>query len=345
MKYLIFALAALIAACSEKAEPKPEPQPEPEKAVFAKGADISWATEMESKGQKFYDADGKEVECTALFKEIGFNAVRFRVWVNPSNKWSSAEDVVEKSRRAQQLGMKIMIDFHYSDWWADPQKQNIPAAWKGHTADQLAVDVADHTRNTLQMLKNAGVDVEWVQVGNEVTNGMLWETCRVKGQEAANFVKCFNAGAKAVKEVYPNATVILHVDNGWKIQTLTWFYDLMKTAGADYDMIGLSLYPSYWENNGYPDWTPKTKQFVENLSPLHARYEKPIMLVEFGMPAAQPAQSKAALQYILDNTKDYKDWFQGIFFWEPESEKSRNGYDYGAFQNGRPTEALDPFKD
>ena len=116
----------------------------------------------------------------------------------------------------------------------------------------------------------------------------------------------------------------------------------MKGKGLEYDVLGLSLYPSYWEDGAYPDWTPKTKQFVDNLPVLYRNYGKPVILVEFGMPAAEPAQGKAALEYILQNTRDY-DYFQGVFFWEPEAEAARVGYPYGAFADGKPTEAMEPF--
>ena len=310
--------------------------------TLVKGADISWITEMESRGFKFYNAAGQERECTALMKELGLNAVRLRVWVDPANGWNGKSDVVEKAKRARALGMQVMIDFHYSDSWADPGKQNVPAAWKGKDATAMAAAVESHTKEVLQALKDAGIDVAWVQVGNEVTNGMLWEGGRVAGSNPGQFVNWFHAGRQAVKAVFPQAQVILHLDNGWDLTTLNWFLTLMKGRSLQYDILGLSLYPSYWENGAYPDWTPKVQQFVQNLPALHDSYGKPVMLVEFGMPASEPAKAGAALQYILDNTRDY-DWFQGIFYWEPESEKSRNGYDYGAFSGGKPTEALKPF--
>ena len=344
-RFLLFAAVLLsLSACQTKkdTEPKTDPEP-PVKTFFAKGADLGWVTEMESRGYRFYSPQGVEMECTELLHGIGFNAVRHRVWVDPADGWCNKEDVLVKCKRAQALGMKIMIDFHYGDSWCDPGKQPVPAAWKGHNADQLAKDVSGHTEEVLSLLKSNGIDVAWVQVGNEVTNGMLWETCRVKGSEAGNFIKVFNAGAAASRKVFPEASVILHIDNGWKSDTVFWFFDLM--GQADYDMLGFSLYPSYWDSSRkeYPDWKQKTQQFVNNLDAFHKKYSKPIMLCEFGMPASEPQKAKDALQYLLDNTSR-SDWFKGIFLWEPESEHSRNGYDYGAFADGKPTIALDPFK-
>ena len=314
---------------------------EPE-SFFCMGADISWVTEMEKNGYKFYNAAGQERELTALMKELGCNAIRLRVWVNPEGGWNGQADVVAKAKRAQALGLKLLIDFHYSDSWADPGKQNVPAAWQGKDAAAMTAAVKAHTQEVLQALKAAGVDVAWVQVGNETTNGMLWDSGKVASSSAGQFVNYFHAGREAVKAVYPQAQVILHLDNAWNLGTLNWFLGLMKSRSLEYDILGLSLYPSYWENGAYPDWTPKVQQFVSNLPTLYQNYGKPVMLVEFGMPASEPAKAKAALQYLMQNTQAY-DYFQGIFYWEPEAESTRNGYDYGAFAGGKPTAALDPF--
>lgn len=344
MRVLLLILSfCLISACGKTHQPDPDPTPEPaEESSFVKGADISWVTEMESKGYQFYNAAGQERELTALMKELGCDAVRLRVWVNPANGWNGRADVLEKAKRAQALGMKVMIDFHYSDTWADPGKQTVPAAWQSKDATATAAAVKAHTQEVLQALLVAGVDVAWVQVGNEVTNGMLWESGKVAGSSTGQFLAYFHAGREAVRSVFPDAKVILHLDNGWKMETLSWFLNLMKKAGLQYDILGLSLYPSYWENNAYPNWNTKVQQFVANIPTLYYSTGKPLMLVEFGMPASEPDKAKAALQYLIGNTKNY-DYFQGIFYWEPEAEHDRNGYDYGAFSGGKPTEALAPF--
>lgn len=346
---ILLASALLLAGCTPAANGNDKPVPDPDPVVvtdfFAKGADISWTTQMESWGCKFYSPTGVETECTALMQKLGCNSIRLRVWVNPKDGWCGKEDVVVKAKRAQALGMKLLIDFHYGDSWCDPGKQPVPEAWTSYDATKMAQAVADHTKDVLKALKNAGVDVSWVQVGNEVTNGMLWESGRVKGQSAENFCKYFSAGYNAVKDVYPEAQVVLHIDNGWNTETVKWFFNLMKSNNLLYDIIGLSLYPSYWDDSSkcYPDWNTKTKQFTSSLGTYHSLWNKPIMLVEFGMPASEPQKAKEALQYLMDQTSG-KDWFEGIFLWEPESEKSRNGYDYGAFSGGKATSAMDPFK-
>ena len=312
--------------------------------AFWLGADISGTTEMEARGVQLYNAQGEPREATALMRELGLNAVRLRVWVNPKDGFCNLADVVRMALRAKDCGMALMIDFHYSDWWADPGQQNIPAAWKDMSYEQMCKALYSHTREVLSAIKEAGVEVHWVQVGNETTNGFLWPMGSAK-ENMRQYAGLTDAGYQAVKQIYPKAQVIIHLDGAFDPYRYDFIFDGLRQYKARYDMIGLSLYPSYWSSssNSYPDWRTKTQQCVSNLSTLHTRYNKPIMLVEFGMPASEPDKAKAALEYILDNTKGF-DWFKGIFYWEPESEKARNGYDYGAFSGGKPTIALDPFR-
>ena len=121
--------------------------------IFYKGADISWTTQLEAEGHRFYNTQGEERECTALMKELGLNAIRLRVWVNPKDGWSSKEDMLVLAKRAKANGMDLMVDFHYSDWWADPAKQNVPEAWKGLSYEDMKKALASHTKEVLQLLK------------------------------------------------------------------------------------------------------------------------------------------------------------------------------------------------
>ena len=210
--------------------------------AFYKGADISWVTEMEAKGYSFANARGEARECTALMKELGLQAIRLRVWVNPQDGFCGTEDVVNKALRAQKLGMDVLIDFHYSDSWADPSKQYIPAAWKNHTYAQILDDVKQHTTGVLQALKAAGVSPKWVQVGNETSDGLLWEVGRASKQ-AAQYAGIIDAGYAAVKSVFADALVLVHLDNGFNQDLYKWNLNLLKQYGARFDMVGMSLYP------------------------------------------------------------------------------------------------------
>lgn len=174
--FLLAALAFItLSSCSDDTNTTPQTEHTYDMTGFAKGADISWLTEMEASGKKFYNTKGSEQDCMTLLRDLGTNSVRIRVWVDPADGWSGKQDVLVKAWRAKKLGERIMIDFHYSDSWADPGKQNIPAAWTDFKDDltKMKAAVAEHTKDVLTTLKNNGIDVEWIQIGNETRTGML----------------------------------------------------------------------------------------------------------------------------------------------------------------------------
>ncbi len=174
---LLVSLSTVFAGCSDaKDTPKPDQKPDntPEATSFARGADVGWLTQLESEGHKFYDANGNQKELMQLLRDdIGVNAIRLRVWVNPADGWNGIDDVMAKARRAHKLGMRLMIDFHFADTWADPGHQPTPEAWKNLDLEGLKGAVAAHVDDMLGRLKAEGIEPEWVQVGNETTQGML----------------------------------------------------------------------------------------------------------------------------------------------------------------------------
>lgn len=363
-------------SCSSSSTKVEEPEKvEPEVVDFYKGADISWVTELESKGQKFYNANSEERECTALMKEYGMNAIRLRVWVDPSkhDNWCNQEDLLVKAKRAKALGMEVMVDFHYSDWWADPAKQNIPASWKGHSYEEMKKDLANHTKEVLQFLKNNGITPKWVQVGNETTNGMLWsvktneqgweikdengnttitESMGHATRNPEQYAGFFKAGYEAVKEIFPDAIVIVHLDNGWDENLYNWNLDILKNHGAKFDMIGMSLYP-YWSEIYHNKTAEQTiSGCMANIKKMKAKYGCDVMIVETGMLCADE-QGKLASASVLEEgykqlariIKESKEvGCKGVFYWEPECKPSQ--YKLGAFtENGRPTRIMDAFKE
>ena len=319
---------------------------------FARGADVSWLTEMEAEGRTFYDTDGKERECMSLLRELGMNAIRLRVWVNPADGWCNQNDVIAKAWRAHNLGYRLMIDFHYSDTWADPGSQTKPAAWENYTFDELRQAVTTHTTEVLTALKNQGIDVEWVQVGNETSNGMLWDTGKAD-PNMANYAMMTAAGYKAVKEIFPDAKVIVHLDHGDRPDLYNWIFDGLKANGAEWDMIGMSLYPEYYAHEKEEDYQEGeyrnvTDAALANALALWQKYGTPVMIAEVGMTWSKVDESYAFLSELMTKARALGDGkaCAGVFYWEPESNPAWSGYAKGAFdENFRPTRALDAFKD
>jgi len=200
-------------------------------AAFANGADVGWLTQMEASGIKFFNASGTQQDCLQVLQGVGMNSIRLRVWVNPSGGWNGQTDVVNKAVRAKNMGFRLMIDFHYSDSWADPGQQTKPAAWASHGIAQLRTDVANHTTAVLNALKSAGVTPEWVQVGNETNNGMLWNDGRAS-TSMANFASLITSGYNAVKAVFPSAKVIVHISNGYDNALFRWIFDGLQATMA-----------------------------------------------------------------------------------------------------------------
>lgn len=339
LMWVCFFLLGIVSSCSKKPSDTPDPTPPPSTSSFSKGADISWLTEMEAAGKKFYNANGTEAECIGILKGLGMNTIRLRVWVNPAGGWNGTNDVVAKAVRAKNLGMRILINFHYSDTWADPGHQDKPAAWAAQDLNALKTSLATHTTNVLNALKSAGVTPEWVQVGNETNDGLLWPEGKAS-TNMANFAQLINAGYDAVKAVFPSAKVIVHISNGWDNSLFRWIFDGLKNNGGKWDVTGMSLYPSP------TTWQSFNAQCLTNMNDMIARYGKEVIIVEVGMSWDQPAASKAFLQDLIAKSKSIPgEKALGVLYWEPQAYGNWKGYTLGAFDNGgKPTDALSAFK-
>ncbi len=293
---------------------------------------------MEASGKKFYNGSGAEQDIFLILKNLGMNTIRLRVWVNPANGWNGKTDVVAKAVRAKNLGMRIMIDFHYSDTWADPGHQTKPAAWAGQDINALKTSVANHTNDVLTALKTAGVTPEWVQVGNETNDGMLWPEGKAS-VNMNNFAQLVNAGYDAVKAVFPSAKVVVHASNGWDNSLFRWLFDNLKTNGGKWDVIGMSLYPTA------SNWPTLNTQCLSNMNDMVTRYGSEVMIVEVGMSWDQAPASKSFLEDLILKTKSVSGGKGlGVIYWEPQSYGNWQGYTLGAFDNsGKPTVALNAF--
>ena len=311
--------------------------------TFWLGADISGTSQLEAHGVQLYNAQGEPRENTVLMREYGLNAARFRVWVNPKDGFSSKEDVLKLALRAKAQGMAIMIDFHYSDWWADPGKQNIPKAWEKMSYEEMQKALAQHTRETLQLLRDNGIDVKWVQVGNETTHGFLWPMARAE-EQMQHYAGLTQAGYDAVKEIYPQAVCIVHLDAACDLKRYQFIFDGLKQYGAKWDMIGLSVYP-YWDIDAKltKDEEETLTKAIANINALYKTYQTPLMIVETGYDADHPEAGKKWLKRLISAARTQTDGHcKGVFYWAPEAE---GHYRLGAFRNHRPTAIMDAFKD
>jgi arabinogalactan endo-1,4-beta-galactosidase len=346
MKNLFITTGILLLAvigCKKFDMPGNVPARNPILENMTRGADVSWLTEMEAAGIKFYDTAGTVKDGMQLMKELNMNAIRLRVWVNPANGYNNLADVTAKAVRAHNLGMKLMIDFHYSDSWADPGKQTTPAAWAAQDITQLQTSVYNHTLAVLTALKAKGIVPAWVQVGNETNNGMLWPLGKAS-DHMANFALLINAGYKAVKEIDSNIKVIVHLSNGYDNALFRWMFDGLTTNKANFDIIGMSLYPTL--STGTNEWQTPTLQCEANMKDMVARYNKEIMICEAGMAASSVTATNRFITDLFSRVHNLPgNKGLGIFYWEPEAYKAWQGYELGAFDTtGRPTYALDAFR-
>lgn len=342
MKFLTYGLLLLVTtsfSCGKKiSNPQPPIEP-PVLTIFAKGADVSWVTQMESQGIKYYNKSGTQQDLFTILKGLGMNTIRLRAWVNPINGWCNTADLLAKVIRANNAGFRILIDFHYSDSWADPGKQNKPLAWQNETVAQLATSVKDYTTSVLNTLKQSNIFPEWVQVGNETNNGMLWPEGKAS-DNMANFATFVNAGYDAVKSVYPGTKVIVHISNGYDNALFRWIFDGLKNNGAKWDVIGMSLYPTA------ANWVQLNSQCLSNMSDMVSRYNKEVMICEVGMPVIDSVECKKFIADLVTKTKSLpNNKGLGVLYWEPECYNNWQGYGLGAFGTaGRPTAALDGFQ-
>jgi arabinogalactan endo-1,4-beta-galactosidase len=313
--------------------------------AFAKGADVGWLQQMEATGYVFYNDKGVAQDCFQILKDKGINSIRLRVFVNPSDDKASGHcspaEVTAMAKRAQDLGFRLMIDFHYSDSWADPGKQNKPAAWASHSLAQLLTDVYDHTFSTMNMLKAAGITPEWVQVGNEIPGGMLWPEGSTKS--FPQLTELINKGYEAVKAVSPTSKVIVHLDRGNNGELYRWFFDQLKANGGKYDVIGMSYYP-FWLKQNYKESIANLRA---NLNDMASRYGKEVVVAEVGgvdTEAQDTYDMLVAVQAAVRAVPNNKGL--GVFYWEPEGARSWSHYELSAWgADGKPTAALNAFLD
>ena len=270
------------------------------------GADISFLPELENKGMKFSD-NGQEKDALQILKDHKINYIRLRIFNNPAADsgyspklgFCDLEHTKAMAKRVKAAGMKLLLDFHYSDTWADPGKQFKPLAWEGMDLPQLKVAINKYTKDVLLALKEQGTLPDMVQVGNEINHGMIWPEGSSKNMDTlSQFIK---AGIAGVNEVDPSINIMLHIACGGQNNESKYFLDYMLSHGVTFDVIGESY---------YPQWHGTVDSLKDNLTDLAKRYQQDIIVVEY-------TEHKIEVNDIAFNLPNKKG--KGTCIWEPLS--------------------------
>jgi arabinogalactan endo-1,4-beta-galactosidase len=327
---------------------------------MAYGVDIGWLKQLKDKGIQWEDCCGKKTEPLEELIKMGADSVRLRVFVNPpeSGEWQKDKDtrcylgycdakgVLEAAKTAAEKGLRIMIVFHYSDHFADPQYQDTPEAWAGEDIDGLLVKVSEHTREVLTLLRDNHIQPEWAEVGNEINHGILHPLGSFR-EHPGDLVRLLNAGYDAVKQVFPDCKVITHTAG---LQMTDWvipFLDSFFKYGGKTDILGFSHYP-FWGRYGVEGDIP-----AACLATYAERYQKPVMIAEVG---GLEDEEDRTYELLINSIRAVKlvpgEKGVGIFYWEPEvgADLLPDHYPLGASKavnenTIRFTKAMQAFKD
>lgn len=272
---LIIISMPLIGGCS-KSNSTDTPVPvTPEEPFYLRGVDISFLPEIESYGIKFYNNE-TEMDLINLIKAKGINTVRIRLWHTPADGHCGLKEVTQLASRVKAAGLKVWLDFHYSDSWADPQKQPIPEVWKNLSMDQLSDSVYSYTTRVIKNLINAGATPDYIQTGNEINAGFMWPAGKIESfndPNQSNFTRLMKAATKATRATAPSAKIILHYAG---YEGAEQFFALAKKEGFTWDIQGLSYYP--W-------WHGMSLGILENtMTDLNSTYKKPTIIAEASYP-------------------------------------------------------------
>jgi arabinogalactan endo-1,4-beta-galactosidase len=292
-------------------------------AEYAVGADLSFLKQAEDGGKVFKD-NGVAKPGLEIFKDHGYNWIRLRLFHTPTELPNNLEYTIALAKAAKKLGYHFLLDYHYSDTWADPGKQFLPKAWEGMSHAQLVKAVFEYTRQTISAFREAGVLPDMVQIGNEVVNGMLWPDGRLPDNwdNFADLVKAGIAGVEVGKGDAVRPQIMIHIDRGAdKIRT-KYFFDKLNSYNVNYDVIGQSYYP--W-------WHGSLSDLRENLFFMAREYKKDIIVVEAaynwkpaeyikrpGPFSETPEGQKQFLEEVnrvVQETPDGRG--KGVFWWEP----------------------------
>ncbi|BCY12663.1 glycosyl hydrolase 53 family protein [Actinoplanes sp. L3-i22] len=323
------------------------------KGLDMRGADVSTLPRALDLGARFYDVRGHRADPYEILKKAGVNYVRLRIWNNPTSGYNNKAEVVAQAREARRHGLKVLIDFHYSDTWADPGKQFIPASWAGHDLAQLQKDVYDYTYDVCK-----ATSPDSVQIGNEINTGMLWPEGQVVNSDFGPLASLLKSGYNAAKACNRKTQVLIHTADAGSIGAAHWFYDGIAAQGVKWDVTALSYYCM---------WHGDLTNLGSVLTDVQARYGKPAVIAETaypyttenydhleniitsaapcdGIPATQQGQATEFTQ-VQDTVRAAGGL--GVFYWEPTwTAVDGNGWDTEDIENsGNAWENMATFDD
>jgi arabinogalactan endo-1,4-beta-galactosidase len=302
---------------------------------FYKGADVSWVQQMEANGYYWLNASGAREDIFTILKGYGLSAIRLRTWVNPSsdpvNGHCGVTETAAMAVRAKNAGMEVNIDYHFGDTWNSVGHQYPPAAWANMTYSQMLTAMYNYVYHTMNVIKSNGVTPTWVQIGNEINSGICHPIGSVSNP--AQMTGLLNAAHDMVKEVFPNALVMIHLAQPQNYSSLQTFFSAYSSNGGKWDMNGFSSYGSASEAAG----------IVGNMKSISSAYGKPFMQVEFGGQVSQAGSTESALEAYLKALK--ANGGQGLLYWEPEVYSPFASYSMGAWNssNREPTAIMNGF--
>jgi arabinogalactan endo-1,4-beta-galactosidase len=303
---------------------------------YAIGADLSFLKQAEQRGTVFREA-GAARPGLEIFQEHGYNWIRLRLFHTPTRLPNNLEYTIALAQDAKKLGYRFLLNYHYSDTWADPGKQFMPKAWEGKSHAELVQAVFDYTRDTIAAFRDANAPPDMVQVGNEISNGMLWPDGKLPANwdNLADLLHAGIEGVEAGRGHAPRPRIMIHIDKGGDRKRTKWFFDKWHSYGIDYDVIGQSYYP--W-------WHGSLLDLRENLIFMANEYHKDIILVEVAynwrpaeyrdQPAPFPETPEGQRRFLDEvhrlvlSTPDNRG--QGVFWWEPAVQgplRSRGFFD------------------
>lgn len=298
--------------------------------ISIRGVDLSSLKKNEDHGAVYYDSAGVQRDAITILRNAGANYARLKVWVNPADGYNNRDRVLQMATRVKAAGMKLLVDFHYSDSWADPGKQVKPAAWANYSLAQLRDAVYNHTYDLCNALRAQGTPADMVQIGNEINPGMLLPTGSTSNW--ANLAQLLTAGSNAAMAANAATRVMLHLAEGGDNATFRWWFDQAVARGVPFDVIGASYYP-YWHGS--------LAGLQANLNDMASRYNRDVVVVETaygfttaqndaepnifnaslaqagGFPATPQGQADAvrAVYTVVRNVPNNRGL--GVFYWEP----------------------------